>query len=393
MKAILSFRFALYCILVLIFLYPVINYSQTRPMDAKRLSTLNYIHYDSMPDYLCTSNQMNYYTYQTENPDIIDYVIRHDTLVWGGEFGSGHSDSTYTIDYSSTISFENGQKHIQYSNSANETLNIIKDNLNRVINYEYVTNNQYDYLKVMSFYNSYGKLDSLISIYNTYYQIFRMTYDGLNFLNTITDTYYFNNYSNMSSIPITYPEGLPTNPVDINIDESLQYIRYRIMLYRMILDSHYQQNDYFGNPLVYQTSPDLLITCLGVNGGSSLAFDSEGYISSFHDYYERDHYTFTWESIVPNNDPIAPTPTLSMNIYPNPFRNNVNIELKDKTTAPSDISIYNIKGQLIRKWSNNRSSTVTWDGKDRFNRNVSSGVYVVKASKDGKSHTSKIVKY
>ncbi|NQV17619.1 MAG: T9SS type A sorting domain-containing protein [Armatimonadetes bacterium] len=62
--------------------------------------------------------------------------------------------------------------------------------------------------------------------------------------------------------------------------------------------------------------------------------------------------------------------------YPNPFNPETTIYFTLEYTENAEISIYNLKGQKIRKYLifNNQSSII-WDGKDEEGKSVTSGVY------------------
>jgi hypothetical protein len=99
---------------------------------------------------------------------------------------------------------------------------------------------------------------------------------------------------------------------------------------------------------------------------------------------------YSWEQYTSNPEEPLPTVTLKLSAYPNPFASNVNIRLDSKSNTPVKASIYNIKGQLIKALGNGKS--LSWDGKDTNNQNVSNGIYFVKAEQDGKAVTSKIIR-
>ena len=71
---------------------------------------------------------------------------------------------------------------------------------------------------------------------------------------------------------------------------------------------------------------------------------------------------------------------LSQN-HPNPFRNSTTIffQLNTEITENTEISIFNLKGQQIKKYSIlNSQSSIVWDGTDEFNKPVTSGIYFYK---------------
>ena len=74
----------------------------------------------------------------------------------------------------------------------------------------------------------------------------------------------------------------------------------------------------------------------------------------------------------------------SLSIYPNPFNPQTNISFILNSSQPHNASIviYNIKGEKIKTLSNgnfeaNKTYTVSWDGKDKSNKNVASGNYII----------------
>jgi len=106
-----------------------------------------------------------------------------------------------------------------------------------------------------------------------------------------------------------------------------------------------------------------------------------------------DEYQVNWTYSVPNNDPTE-TPAVQMiSAYPNPFNSDLNIKLDCKTLINSDISIYNIKGQLIKSWKGVKSNELTWDGRDKDNKPVKSGVYLIKAGQGQDTSVVKVIKY
>jgi len=95
-----------------------------------------------------------------------------------------------------------------------------------------------------------------------------------------------------------------------------------------------------------------------------------------------------------NNDNIVPAPAFSLGlIYPNPYSISearpVSISYYSKANNTVKLSIYNIKGQLVRKFQNitktNGNQNIFWNGRDNSNQAVPSGIYYIKLeSTDGK---------
>ena len=93
------------------------------------------------------------------------------------------------------------------------------------------------------------------------------------------------------------------------------------------------------------------------------------------------------ESAVP-----SPVFGLSQN-YPNPFNPETIIKYEiTNENANTELKIYNIKGQLVRKLVDGKKEvgkhSVVWNGRDSNNREVSSGVYLYRL-KNGKNTSVK----
>ncbi|MCF7912767.1 MAG: right-handed parallel beta-helix repeat-containing protein [Candidatus Cloacimonetes bacterium] len=98
---------------------------------------------------------------------------------------------------------------------------------------------------------------------------------------------------------------------------------------------------------------------------------------------------------------------LKINAYPNPFNPETTISFSITTslrgtttwqaegTEKAEISIYNIKGQRLRKWNienvKSKINQVVWDGRNENGRLVSSGVYLVRLQSEKASAMKKIM--
>ena len=74
---------------------------------------------------------------------------------------------------------------------------------------------------------------------------------------------------------------------------------------------------------------------------------------------------------------------------PNPFKNSVRIILPMNASTTLSMTnvkleILNIAGRIIRATSDVRRGTYIWDGRDTYGRPLSSGIYIVRLSVDGK---------
>ena len=96
----------------------------------------------------------------------------------------------------------------------------------------------------------------------------------------------------------------------------------------------------------------------------------------------------------PNMANIPAFPLISNN-YPNPFNPSTTIAYSIPQDGLVKIDIYNIKGQKVKQLCNTEMQRghhkVIWDGKDRNQRSVSSGVYFVRLQANGQTSTRKIM--
>jgi len=111
--------------------------------------------------------------------------------------------------------------------------------------------------------------------------------------------------------------------------------------------------------------------------------------------YIDDIKIFTATRAVENQDLVSPVARL--NCFPNPFKDQLQIELGNLPKGASEVAIYNLKGQKIRSLDTKsltpEAFTVKWDGKDENHRSVASGIYFLRLSSEQKTlATRKILK-
>ncbi len=103
-------------------------------------------------------------------------------------------------------------------------------------------------------------------------------------------------------------------------------------------------------------------------------------------------------STVETQDPSITTPAMKsmLSVYPNPFNPTTTISLsipKEMAGNPVTLSIYNLKGQLVKTLINNqvvKTSSFTWKGMDNNNKSAASGIYFVKLVSGNNVSTKKI---
>lgn len=103
--------------------------------------------------------------------------------------------------------------------------------------------------------------------------------------------------------------------------------------------------------------------------------------------------TCSWGQVnAADDNTVPPLAGLAVQTSPNPFGSEVRITVRDKFTQPANLSVYNTRGQLVRKLDTTTNTTITWDGKDDKNRAVSDGIYFIRATVNGRTGTIRTLK-
>lgn len=99
--------------------------------------------------------------------------------------------------------------------------------------------------------------------------------------------------------------------------------------------------------------------------------------------------------VVANDDPVTPLVTELRGNYPNPFNPETTISYSVKESAPVQILVYNLKGQLVRTLVNEAkpagNHSVVFNGLDDSRRSLSSGVYFFKMRAGKYTDTRKMI--
>ncbi|NHZ87123.1 MAG: T9SS type A sorting domain-containing protein [Planctomycetia bacterium] len=124
------------------------------------------------------------------------------------------------------------------------------------------------------------------------------------------------------------------------------------------------------------------------NSVAAILFDSENrlHVLWIHDkkdknlIHKQSLILYKWKGVDKPPQPQIPT-VVSINVYPNPFNNNITIEIQSPEIIHGDLSIYNIKGQLVRNITKNAQiktqNTFEWNGQNNYGKNVASGIFIV----------------
>lgn len=89
------------------------------------------------------------------------------------------------------------------------------------------------------------------------------------------------------------------------------------------------------------------------------------------------------------------TPVILSQNYPNPFRNTTKLCFYLPKEEKASVSVYNIKGELVRKLSDgllkSGKHNVIWDGKNDTGQKVAAGVYLYRLEASGNKITKKLL--
>ncbi len=103
------------------------------------------------------------------------------------------------------------------------------------------------------------------------------------------------------------------------------------------------------------------------------------------------------EETVSVNEPRVQAPaSLRLNqVYPTPFNSELRIEFESTGRVPVALSIFNLDGTLVYESRPSTGSiqngSLRWDGRDRANKNLPSGVYIVQLSDAQMAVSQKVI--
>jgi len=111
--------------------------------------------------------------------------------------------------------------------------------------------------------------------------------------------------------------------------------------------------------------------------------------------YIDDIAVYTASRVLHSDDQLVPAPSIFS--YPNPFTDQIKIEIKGTAGSLSRATVYNLRGQKIRnletKSLTDQSIELIWDGKDENAKPVANGIYFLRInSKRGPAVTRKIIR-
>lgn len=99
---------------------------------------------------------------------------------------------------------------------------------------------------------------------------------------------------------------------------------------------------------------------------------------------------------IPEEPDLPPAALRLSSCYPNPFHEGATLRWEQKDTSPVELSIYNLKGQLVKKLIHEPKSAgsheTLWDGTDIAGKRVSSGIYFIRLKSAKHVVSAKMVK-
>ncbi|MDX9891675.1 MAG: Omp28-related outer membrane protein [Bacteroidales bacterium] len=137
---------------------------------------------------------------------------------------------------------------------------------------------------------------------------------------------------------------------------------------------------------VYDSFGDGINSGYGAGGFQVIKYDQTVLINDNGQFGSMARYMINVDEVSGVEENIS---TTNVNVYPNPTDGVTNIAIQLVNDAKVNVTIYNIYGQLVQVL--NDSPLSQGSNNLTFNAaNLSSGIYIVKVSVDGETHTKKI---
>lgn len=128
-------------------------------------------------------------------------------------------------------------------------------------------------------------------------------------------------------------------------------------------------------------------------------YDETVYYIGFHSFSDEMQWMIIIDDVmIEQNTSIDNVVAISTGLnqnYPNPFNPETTISFNLDKKQSAKISIYNVKGQLVKELINQELNkgqhSVVWDGKDNYGKNCSTGVYFYRLTTDTTTHQKKMI--
>ncbi len=104
---------------------------------------------------------------------------------------------------------------------------------------------------------------------------------------------------------------------------------------------------------------------------------------------------YVYHPAVSNDEASVELPILDFNCYPNPFNPETTISFNNPQNGRISLSIYNIKGQLVKTLLDEEiavgTHSIVWNGTNEKGNSVTSGIYFTKITTTSSSLTKKMI--
>ncbi|MDD2423868.1 MAG: endonuclease [Candidatus Cloacimonetes bacterium] len=120
----------------------------------------------------------------------------------------------------------------------------------------------------------------------------------------------------------------------------------------------------------------------------------QGFQSNRNPFVDHPEYVNRiWHPEVANEDDIVAVPLLRIdNIYPNPFRDLVNIALDAKAGDTIKVAVYNLRGERVHSQELGAGQRqLSWDGRDTSGKQMPAGVYFIRFNTTDSQVSSKLL--
>lgn len=142
-------------------------------------------------------------------------------------------------------------------------------------------------------------------------------------------------------------------------------------------------------------------TVFRVDDEYSYCFAADGFPTSVsygdYEFSEVGTYYLVFELPTSTEDSyLTPSATNNLSAYPNPFSGSVTLGMELKQPTKLTMSIYNLKGQLVRRYIDNTITKgkheLIWDGQNQNGHPCTVGIYIVRVKTNNTILTAKVVK-
>ncbi len=112
-------------------------------------------------------------------------------------------------------------------------------------------------------------------------------------------------------------------------------------------------------------------------------------------WVDNERWVYFYGEVNANEDNAINAPSISISNYPNPFQNNTNISISSKSPLNTSLTIYNIKGEVIKNMDRinlkQGTNSFSWNSTDNHGNKVPSGIYFLKLNNGANTKAVKML--